>query len=183
MPENEINSPDELELWRRHVVRRPASRSVPAPDAMDVAAWLDNRATSEVCQRVERALVDNPALLDDVLATRTELSAPTMVVPDHVVERARQAMPRHAVDREIEQLLSQRTLPVVSALRWAVAAGVLIVVCSLGYALGSSAAEFENTDPLGGAPSPVSLDLSVAGPPTMSLVPATDTTHNEALDE
>lgn len=182
MTDNETNSPDELSLWRRHKADHPGDESVPAPDAMDVAAWLDDRATPEVRHRVEHALAHDPALLEEVLSVRAELSAPSMVVPDHVIERARQAVPRSA-DQDLERLLARRANPMVTALRWAVAAGVLIMTCSLGYALGSGAAHFDEADQLARRPSPVSLDLSVAGPPTMSLVPTTDTTHNEALDE
>jgi len=169
MREEDIKTGEGAALWRQARAGWRPVREDEAPDALLLAAWLDGRLGEEEAARLEARLAAEPALLDELLALRENLSAGPETAPAGVVVRAqslRQAQPALRPVRDpkpslLDRLFGAVLRPAVPAL----AGLALALACAGALELGRyQAQQLDTTTQTAVAgDSDVPVDLLMAG--------------------
>jgi len=130
---NEMNRQDEADrlLWQRYVAAAGREGAGACPDAVDVAAWLEGRATPSLAERIEGHLAGCGKCLQAVEDLRAILAAPPVAAPRRVLERA-EALARAA---------ARPTVLWLRVGRWAGMAAAAVLVAYAGFAAGVATRE------------------------------------------
>lgn len=103
MTDNVTMNPEDRALWDRYVrLRRGAPKGagerepVGGNDAVLTAAYLDHRLDEWECAAFERRLVDEPVLLDALIAARDAVAAPEQSAPQALTAYALNLVPARA---------------------------------------------------------------------------------------
>jgi len=98
-------NPDDRALWDRYVrLRRGAPagagerETVGGDDAALIAAYLDHRLDEWACAAFERRLVDEPVLLEALIAARDAVAGPELAAPQAVTAYALNLMPARGAE-------------------------------------------------------------------------------------
>jgi hypothetical protein len=104
--DNVTMNPEDRALWDRYVrLRRGAPQGagerepIGGTDAALVAAYLDHRLDEWECAAFERRLVDEPALLETLIAARDATAAPEQPAPQALTAYALNLVPARAAAR------------------------------------------------------------------------------------
>lgn len=141
---------DEAALWRRARRRwrapgAPAPGASEAPEALNLAAYLDDRLAPRDRERIEAWMLGEDAALDLIIAARQALSAgqDDLAAPPRLVTRAQALVPdrdRARRGRALPSVPSGRffgTLPLLwRGTAWAGVALATLLLCVTGFELG-----------------------------------------------
>lgn len=146
MREDKTKTAEGAALWRRAREGWSPVKETEAPEALWLAAYLDDRLAEDEAARLEARLAAEPALLDELLALRQSLETEADVlepVPAGVVARAQALRPGSQERRApaaqaarsggfLDGLFGAWLRPAVSTL----AAVALLVACAGAFELG-----------------------------------------------
>jgi anti-sigma factor RsiW len=135
----EPREPDERRLWERYVAATSGADGAPAtPDELELAAYLDGRASPEAMARVERWLEHDPTAPATIRELRSLLAreqASPMLVPPAVMQKA-----TTLVSEPSRAEISVLTRSLGRVAGWSLAAAAMVAVATVGYHGGTLAA-------------------------------------------
>ena len=130
------NSPQERRLWKRYSAsHRP--RPGPCPDAVELAAYIDGRASPRQVEHIEEHLLACPDCLQAVREARELTSAEvTTFVPPEVIAAAKAALASPAERAGQRPGKYLRAALVWRIGRWAAAAAAALIISYGGFRIG-----------------------------------------------
>jgi anti-sigma factor RsiW len=141
MTNDQPHPDDERRLWAQYAAANPAAPAA-CPPAIELAAWLDGRATDPQRDAIEAHLAGCAECIDAVggiRLAREAVAGSLAGAPDRVKEAARMLVGASPGPRERRmQLAGWQTIG-----RWSMAAAASVAICVVGYRAGESRLAFD----------------------------------------
>ncbi|MHC4446937.1 MAG: anti-sigma factor family protein [Planctomycetota bacterium] len=133
MTEPQENNPSDEQLWGR-VAHGPPDSPTACPSPLELAAFIDGRASEAQRQALESHLADCPACLEavaEIRSVQTEAGDSSVLVPATLLESAKGLVTERKRTRRSLVLADWRLIG-----RWSAAAAASIVMGLAGYHAG-----------------------------------------------